>query len=145
MPNIPFEDLLLKRYTHWDLYLHEQQQYLGRCYAALKSGEEVDPFTLPVEIQLDFNVGVINEVRHCFDQLFAPRMYNYANLRNTWRVCHWHIIPRHELTKEFAGFTFEDRRPTKNYTPYLDLPQPGDEVIFKIRDAIREALPAAVR
>ncbi len=35
MFNDPYEAYLIARYTHWNLYLQQNQSpYLGRCYAA---------------------------------------------------------------------------------------------------------------
>jgi hypothetical protein len=36
---IDYEQLKIKSYTHWDLYLHENQCYLGRTFAMYKGAE----------------------------------------------------------------------------------------------------------
>ena len=81
MSDSKYEKLKLAEFRFWDLYLHGSQQYLGRCYAALKSGETVDPFLLPREVQDEF-AFVANFVSQSLAVLFQPDLINYANLRN---------------------------------------------------------------
>ena len=39
-----YEQLKIKSYKHWDLYLHENQCYLGRVFVLLKNEERVEDF-----------------------------------------------------------------------------------------------------
>ena len=45
MSEIDFEADKLGDYTHWKLYLHESQRYLGRSYISLAREGDIDPFT----------------------------------------------------------------------------------------------------
>ena len=42
--SMDYEQLKIKSYKHWDLYLHENQCYLGRTFVQLKDEEGVDDF-----------------------------------------------------------------------------------------------------
>src|SRR5262249_7036351 len=119
--------LIIKEYRFWVLSLHEGQQYLGRSVAALKSREVIDPFLLPPEVQQEFTQIALDFQRACA-ALFQPDLFNYANLRNAWSVCHWHLIPRYASKREFAGFTFDDQRWGKNYLGYESMPNPTPEI-----------------
>lgn len=39
-----YEKLKIKSYTYWDLYLHENQCYLGRAFALLRADSGVEDF-----------------------------------------------------------------------------------------------------
>lgn len=131
-PGKSYEANLLKKYENWDVYLHENQTYLGRTYIALAREGEVDPFidTTPVE-QSELLI-VVNGIKASLNKLYQPNLLNYTNLRNTWRHCHWHIIPRYETYRTIMGYTFEDPNWGKNYAPYPQAKIP-EEVYTKIK------------
>ena len=127
--SMDYEQLKIKSYKHWDLYLHENQCYLGRTFVQLKEEEVRDEF---------FLIG--EEVKAALKTLFQPDKMNYATLSNTSPVIHVHIIPRYKDSQEFAGVTFKDTRWGSNYAPYDKSYVTDESVLFQIRDAIRDAL-----
>lgn len=115
--NSGYEHNLLKRYRYWSLYLHENQSYLGRTYAALHRDGEIDPFSdTTVEEQAEFR-HIAGELQEALDVLYQPTRLNYANLRNTWLHCHWHIIPRYDSARRVNGDIFYDDNHGHNYAP----------------------------
>jgi diadenosine tetraphosphate (Ap4A) HIT family hydrolase len=121
-----YEADLLHQYENWDVYLHANQTYLGRTYIALARGGEVDPFTdITPEEQSELLV-VVNVLKGALDRLYQPDLLNYANFRNTWRHCHWHVIPRYDSARIVLGQTFEDTNRGRNYAPYPNLTLPID-------------------
>lgn len=137
-PTDPYERFLIRGFRYWELYLHQNQVYLGRCYLALRREDAEDPFidcTVPEQGEL----GDILAFRliPALERLFQLDKPNYANLRNVWPRCHWHVIPRYAIPRTFAGETFTDERWGHNWSPYDHDRKFSEELLFKIRDALR--------
>lgn len=138
--NVDYEQLKIKSYKYWDLYLHENQCYLGRTFVQLKEEDGVDDF-LSIEGKVRDEFFLIGEeVKAALKILFQPDKMNYAALSNTSPVIHVHIIPRYKESREFAGVTFKDTRWGSNYAPYDKSYVTDESVLFQIRDAIRDGL-----
>ncbi len=135
-----YEQLKIKSYKHWDLYLHENQCYLGRVFVLLKNEEGVEDFlAIDGEARDEFfQIGA--EIKAALKTLFQPDKMNYAALSNTSPAIHVHIVPRYQDTREFAGVVFKDARWGKNYAPYDKAFTTNDAVLFQIRDVIKEQL-----
>jgi len=105
-----YDQLKIKSYKHWDLYLHENQCYIGRVFVLLKEDETVEDF-LAIEGEVRdefFQVG--EEVKAALKILFQPDKMNYAALSNTSPAIHVHIVPRYKDDRAFAGKIFKDTR-----------------------------------
>lgn len=138
--SMDYEKLKIKSYKHWDVYLHENQCYLGRVFVQLKDEKGVEDFLdIDGEVRDEFFL-IGSKIKQALKVLFKPDKMNYAALSNTSPVIHMHIIPRYKEPRQFNGITFRDARWGQNYAPYdrsfiLDEP-----ALFKIRDAIKEHL-----
>jgi len=135
-----YEKLKIKSYKYWDLYLHENQSYLGRVFVQLKDENGVQDF---IDIQGAvreefFFIG--NQVKNSLKVLFKPDKMNYAALSNTSLVIHMHIIPRYKESREFEGVRFKDTRWGQNYAPYNRSFILEEATLFKIRDALKAHL-----
>lgn len=137
-----YEANLLRQYENWGVYLHENQTYLGRTYIALGRDGEVDPFTDTTPDEQSELLVVIGGLKTALNKLYQPDLLNYANLRNTWNHCHWHIVPRYSSGRLILGHTFEDPNWGKNYAPYPDSTVP-DEVYKKIKTDLGTELAAS--
>ncbi len=112
-----FEKLLIKRYNHWEVYLHENQCYLGRSYIWAIRDNVVDFFDMNEEEKREyFQVG--KELKTALLTSFNPDLFNYATLANTSPHLHTHVIPRYKDKREFMGIIFKDERWGRNYAPY---------------------------
>jgi len=104
-----YEQLKIKSYNHWDLYLHENQCYLGRVFVLLKDEDIEDFLAIEGETRDEFfQIG--EDVKKALKDLFQPDKMNYAALSNTSPVIHVHIIPRYQVAREFAEVVFKDDR-----------------------------------
>ncbi len=138
--SMDYEQLKIKSYKHWDLYLHENQCYLGRTFVQLKDEEGMDDFlSIKGEVRDEFFL-IGEKVKAALKTLFQPNKMNYASLSNTSPVIHVHIIPRYKESREFAEVTFKDARWGSNYAPYDKSYVTDESILFQIRDAIRDAL-----
>ncbi len=143
-PVFDYERLLIVEFEYWKLYLNPNQVYLGRCYLALKRDGDLDPYTDTTQEERDEHQLIMEQLKVAFGNLFQPLRLNYDNLRNVWLHCHWHIVPRYDTEREFAGLTFTDPSGgTKNWSPYDKEHETPLEVLLQIRDAIREELAKA--
>jgi diadenosine tetraphosphate (Ap4A) HIT family hydrolase len=134
-----YEQLKIKSYKHWDLYLHENQCYLGRVFVLLKDENIEDFLAIEGETREEFfQIG--EDVKKVLKILFQPDKMNYAALSNTSPVIHVHIIPRYKEPREFAGIVFKDERWGKNYAPYDRSFASEESVLFQIRNTLRENL-----
>lgn len=141
--------LIASEYQYWKVYLHEQQQYLGRVYVSAKR-EEASGFA-GTYMRHDFLAMnrsereelfeiVMPKVKYALYELWRPDRFNYAELENEWEHLHIHIIPRYETPRMFDGITFTDTRWGKNYAPYDKAFKVPEETLMSIRDKIRLAL-----
>ena len=138
--SVDYEQLKIKSYKHWDLYLHENQCYLGRVFVLLKNEEGVEDF-LAIEGEARdefFQIGT--DVKSALKTLFQPDKMNYAALSNTSPAIHVHIVPRYEGSREFSGVIFKDTRWGSNYAPYDRSFELEESILFQIRDALKENL-----
>lgn len=113
-----YEKLKIKTFKYWDLYLHENQCYLGRTFVQLKDVSGIEDFLdIMGEVREEFfQIG--QSVKKALKTLFKPDKMNYSALSNTSPVIHMHIIPRYKEPREFKGIIFKDIRWGQNYAPY---------------------------
>ncbi len=135
-----YQKLKIKSYKYWDVYLHENQCYLGRVFVQLKDDKDVEDFLdIQGEVRNEFfEIG--EEIKKALKTLFKPDRMNYAALSNTSHVIHMHLVPRYKETREFDGMTFKDARWGQNYAPYDRSFVLDESMLFKIRDALKKQL-----
>lgn len=140
VPKIDYEQLKIKSYTYWDVYLHENQCYLGRVFLQLRNDEGIEDLLAIDKAMQDEFFLVGNEVKTALKKLFNPDKMNYAALSNVSPRIHVHMVPRYKETRQFGGVVFKDQRWGQNFAPYdrsFVLEQP---VLFEIRDALQKCL-----
>ncbi len=138
--SMDYELLKIKSYKHWDVYLHENQCYLGRVFVLLKDDKNVEDFlAIEGEVRDEF-FFIGNQIKAALKTLFKPDKMNYAALSNTSEKIHVHLVPRYKEPREFAGVPFIDTRWGKNYAPYDRSFALEESILFKIRDALKENL-----
>jgi diadenosine tetraphosphate (Ap4A) HIT family hydrolase len=135
-----YQQLKIKSYDHWDLYLHENQCYLGRTFLLLRNPGPVEDFLdIEGEVRDEFFFAG-GQIKKVLKTLFKPNKMNYAALSNVSPDIHVHIVPRYKESRTFAGVVFTDTRWGKNYAPYDRSFVVEEEVLFKIRDVLDEQL-----
>src|SRR5271154_2527437 len=105
-----YEKLKIKPYKYWDLYLHENQCYLGRAFALLREDTGVEDFLAIEGAVRDEFFSVGQDFKAVLKTLFQPDKMNYAALSNTSPQIHVHLVPRYKEPREFAGVIFKDTR-----------------------------------
>lgn len=132
-----YQKLLIRSYTHWDVYLHENQCYLGRVFLQLREESGIEDFlAIDAEMREEFFV-IGGLVKGALKELFQPDRMNYAALSNVSQRIHVHFVPRYSEAREFNGIQFIDARWGKNYAPYDRSFVLEKSVLSSIRDAIK--------
>lgn len=134
-----YSQLKIKSYRYWDVYLHENQGYLGRVFVQLREDKGAEDFlAIEGEVREEFfQIG--QEVKKALKALFKPDKMNYAALSNVSPKIHVHLVPRYKEERQFGGVIFKDVRWGNNYAPY-DLFEIDESVLFQIRDALKRCL-----
>lgn len=142
-----YNQLKIKSYQYWDVYLHENQCYLGRVFVLLKNkdvnGME-DFLAIDGEIRKEFFL-IGKQIKEALKTLFKPDKMNYAALSNVSEKVHVHFIPRYKQTRTCAGITFNDSRFGKNYAPYDRSFSVEEQVLITIRDKIKDQLTKSAK
>ncbi len=105
---------LIKSYNYWDLYVHENQNYLGRCIVWCKRENALELTDATVEEQIEL-FEILKDLRQTANKIFKPDWYNYSFLGNETKHLHGHFIPRYSKAKIFMKIKFEDKLFGKNY------------------------------
>lgn len=128
--------LKIKSSDFWEVYLHENQCYLGRVFLLLKDDEGVEDFlSISPEARDEFFL-LGAEVKAVIKKLFQYDRMNYAALSNTSQKIHVHFVPRYKEARVFSGHRFTDSRWGKNYAPYDKRYAIEQSLLFQIRDAM---------
>lgn len=135
-----YDLLKIKSYKYWDVYLHENQCYLGRTFILLKSDEGVEDFLSIQGKARDEFFLIGQKIKTALNQLFKPDKMNYAALSNTSDKIHVHLIPRYKEKRIFNGVLFKDQRWGQNYAPYDRSFVIEEKLLFAIKNALKEKL-----
>ncbi|MCX6811453.1 MAG: HIT family protein [Candidatus Berkelbacteria bacterium] len=143
MPDFaPYDKYRVFDFEHWVLFLNIGQQYLGRCYLALKRDGAIDIFEDTKPCELAELLRAVATIKKAMAELFGPDKYDYCSLGNEWHHCHLHLIPRYQSERQFFGFTFIDQCWGRNYALYDRNITFPNELLFQLCDALRKALSA---
>ena len=135
-----FKRFRLKRYKHFDLFLHKNQfPYIGRCYAWALREDAKELTDMNNEERDELFELIIPSWDESIFVLYEHDRNNVAFFGNDARHLHAHLIPRYDSSRKRHGVEFTDPNPKGNYSPY-PFSEIEDEILMKIRDEIRETL-----
>jgi len=133
-----FDKYKIKDYKYWTIFVHQNQNYLGRCVVWCKREDALDLTDATKEEQKEL-FFVLNELRKAIKEVFQPDWFNYSFLGNNTQHLHAHFVPRYAKPKVFEGITFEDKLYGHNYKTDQSFITP-EPVLEKIRLLIVDAL-----
>ena len=133
-----FSKNLVKGYKHWEIYVHENQGYLGRCVVWCKRENALDLADATPEEQSELFL-ILRDLREAAQKVFQPDWFNYSFLGNETRHLHGHFIPRYAKPKTFNDIVFEDKLYGHNYKTDHSF-QTSLELLLAVRDRYREVL-----
>lgn len=134
-----YQQLLVKEFEHWSVFMHENQCYLGRVYLWSKRKGAFDFIETSAEERREF-FDIVTETKDVLCKLFQPDRFNYATLGNVCSHLHVHIIPRYRTKRTFKTVDFIDERWGKNYAPYNKSHEVSHDVLQELTKVIRESL-----
>jgi diadenosine tetraphosphate (Ap4A) HIT family hydrolase len=138
LTHIPDPKRLILDGEQWAIVLNEDQSLLGRCFLLLKR-PETDVTALMNE-ELSDLWEQARRVKRALEAEWEPDHFNYAFLMNVDPQVHFHIIPRYERRREFAGGTYADPEFGKHYgigpARTLD-PAAYDAIIATLKNRLR--------
>ena len=129
---------LIKEYSLWEVYVHENQGYLGRCVIVCKREDALDLTQATSEEQLELFL-ILQNLKKASEKLFQPDWFNYAFLGNEFRHLHGHFIPRYAKLRIFNDVQFEDKLYGHNYKTDKSF-KTSSNLLASIRDGYREIL-----
>ena len=115
----------ISKTKYWEIYLHPDQYYLGRCVVVVKR-DVASMSGLSNEEWLDF-AKLVKKIEAGFKKAFGATMFNWTCLMNgayqespakPW--VHWHLRPRYGKSVKFAGMKFEDKEFGHHYARSTD-------------------------
>ncbi|GAB4462741.1 MAG: HIT family protein [Armatimonadaceae bacterium] len=106
LTHVPERRWLIAEGNYWALVLNKDQSLLGRSFLLLKR-PETDPLALTEDESRELWL-FSRKVREVLDRAWEPDHFNYAFLMNIDKQVHFHIIPRYQRKREFAGGTYVD-------------------------------------
>ena len=124
----------IKDYKYWEVNIHENQGYLGRCVIWCKRADALDLSEATPEEYQELLL-IIKEVKSALMKAFQPDWFNYAFLGNETRHFHCHLIPRYTSLKMFENIEFKDELYGHNYATDPNF-RISEEVMQKIKAAI---------
>ena len=133
-----FSKNLVKGYKHWEIYVHENQGYLGRCVVWCKRYDALDLADATPEEQSELFL-VLRDLREATKKVFQPDWFNYSFLGNETRHLHGHFIPRYAKTKTFMDIVFEDKLYGHNYKTDHGF-KTSAELLAEVKDKLKSVL-----
>jgi len=133
-----FSKYKIKDYKYWSVFLHKNQDCLGRSYVWCKRENALDLADATPEEQGELFL-ILQNLKEALQKTFKPDWFNYAFLGNETRHLHGHLLPRYATPREFKGVIFKDESYGHSHKTNHNFSVP-DGVIEKIRLKIKEAL-----
>ena len=133
-----FSNNLVKTYKYWDVYVHQNQGYLGRCVIWCKRENSLDLTDATPPEQKELYI-ILNKLKKASTKVFKPDWFNYSFLGNETRHLHGHFIPRYSEPKTFMGVVFEDKLYGHNYKTDHNF-KTSRELLDGVRDSLKSAL-----
>ncbi|MFH1188978.1 MAG: HIT family protein [bacterium] len=123
---------LIKEYKHWELLIRNRNTTLGNCVAITKKHLENFSDITPEEMtELTY---VIKGIEKSLKQSFSYDKINWLMLMMKDKHTHFHIIPRYQTPRNFAGIEWVD---TFEPDPLLQrYPQVPDDILQQVKNKI---------
>lgn len=127
------EELAIKEFEHWIVCVRQKQTTLGDAVILLKRETEHVSGMLSEE-GAEFP-KVIEWYEELCQERFGANKFNYMIMMMHDPFVHYHAFPRYDTKVNLFDIEWEDRNTLTNFATSEVL---EDEVLFKIRDYMRE-------
>ncbi len=130
------DDLLIKEYQHWLLLARMRQRTLGSCVVVTK--EHHPRFSDLSQEEMGELEQVAKDVEGALKKLWQFDNMNWMMLMMKDKHVHFHVYPRYDTDREFAGMNWKDG--VKSHAHVLDAVDITEAQLQQIRNAIAEML-----
>ena len=133
-----YPETLVADYQHWLVLARPQQPTLGAVVLVCRDpARSFSQISVPAFTEL---AQVTRDLEAALKTAFQPDKLNYVMLMMVDPDVHFHVLPRYEQARQFAGVDFRD-----GYWPKpVDLTQPAlnePATVAAIRDSLRHDWP----
>lgn len=133
------EKYFIKKFNYWNVYLNENQSFLGRVYVALSRHGPESTNELTKDEWDEFKI-VLDKLTKAFKSLYTFDLMNYAVLQNKDRHhFHMHLVPRYSSVRTFYGTEFKDESWGKPPFP-APKSQFDEKLLTKIKEDIKKLI-----
>ncbi len=136
--SIDYSKQNVKEYRYWDLQVHGNQGYLGRCVIMCKRANALDLTDATNDEQNEL-FAILTDAKRALTKAFSPDWFNYAFLGNDLAHLHGHVVPRYKKPVMFKGLRFEDALFGKHYRTDPAFIT-SEEILYAVRDEIKKYL-----
>lgn len=133
-----YPDNLIADYRHWVVLLRAHQTTLGALILAAR-GEATSFATLPAGAHAEL-ATITADMEATLKHLFDYRKINYLMLMMVDPYVHFHVLPRYDGERRFAGQVFTDRGWPRQ-PDLADGPTLASEPLHRLRDHLKSAWP----
>lgn len=120
---------LIKEYNHWKLLVRNRNTTLGNCAAITKRHLENFSDITPEEMS-EF-AQVVKDAEKSLKKSFSYDKINWLMLMMKDKHTHFHIIPRYQTPRNFAGIEWAD---TFEPNPLLQkYPEVSNEILQEVK------------
>lgn len=102
------EDLLIKNYRYWTLYLAECQFLIGWCHGIVN--RHIQHFEELHNNELAEFKEVVRDWKKMLNRTFEPNWFNIMQLGNMTPHLHFQMVPRYKNPRYFLSRKFEDEK-----------------------------------
>jgi len=133
-----FSKYKIKEYKYWDIFIAQNQSYLGRCVIWCKREDALD-LTDATDEETKELFSILSKLKNALSIVFQSDWFNYSFLGNSVRHLHCHFIPRYANLKILDGVKFEDKLYGKNWKSDVNFVI-SEELLIKIKSLLSNAL-----
>ena len=126
----------IREYEFWTVLANFKQPTLGANLIVLN--RHTPKLSAMTEDENYEYLHVVTAVENALDQAFQPNMVNHLMLANTVNHVHYHVVPRYQQEKVFAGNRWID----ENYgtIPKLKVSEKPQEIITAVIEELQKYL-----
>ena len=126
---------LIKEYNYWKLLIRKNHVYLGSCVAITK--RPLQNFSDMNENEIKEYLQIVKDIENALKKLWNYDVIHHCMLMFKDKHTHFHILPRYQDLKNFAGIDWVDKF-TPN--PLGKKRKVSQEVLNQIRDEIKNII-----